>query len=85
MIHGKNFINKKLIHKRSTKQPKNIWTEKNIYKNNNKGNYVQKDRESKNNRMESSLELNPQAWEKQTKSLQTMLTAGPILGLDFET
>ena len=35
--------------------------------------------------MESSLELNPQAWEKQTKSLQTMLTAGPILGLDFET
>ena len=35
--------------------------------------------------MESSLELNPQAWEKQTKSLQTMLTAGPILGLDFVT
>ena len=35
--------------------------------------------------MESSLALNPQAREKQTKALQTMLTAGPLLGLDFET
>ena len=58
---------------------------KKIYKNNNKGNYVQKDRETKNDRMESSLELNPQARKKQTKALQTMLTAGPLLALDFET
>ena len=55
-----------------------------IYKNNNKRNYVQQDRESKNNGMESSLELNPRAQEKQIKALQTMLTAGPLLGLDFE-
>ena len=40
-----------------------MYRKKYIQKENKKGNYVQQDRESKNDRMESSLELNPQARE----------------------
>ena len=56
------------------KQPKNVCTEKE--KKLHKGNYVQEERESKNDGMES-LEVNPQA-QDQANKVPTMLIAGPL-------
>ena len=55
----------------------------------NRKKYIQKQQQrelcTKRQSLKTTQELNPQGREKQTKALQTMLTAGPLLGLDFET